>query len=153
VIVFSLRNSIAGRLTFDALGREADHGRRPTRTQHVPGLADRVRTADHLERLLDAAARDRQDLTHDVGSAGAREDRVRGPAAASELELLNLGVDRHDHPGAGEARPCDDLKTDAPAPDHAHALADSHAGPVNRSDPRDDAAAEQRGLPQRDRRR
>ena len=42
---------------FDAEGSDADHGRGPAGAQHVPGLADRRRRADHLERVVDSAAR------------------------------------------------------------------------------------------------
>ena len=72
-------------------------------------------------------------------------------APPRELELVLVGVDRDDDPGTGQPRARDHLKTDAAAPDHADAGADAHAGAVDGADPGHDAAAEQRGLPQRNR--
>ena len=137
--------------TSTPLGRQPDDRRRPAGPQHVPGLPDRGRVADDLEGVLDAAAGDRQHLLDHA--AARRQHRVRGAPAKRELELALVGVDGDDRPGAGELRARDHLEPDAAAADHAHARADAQAGPVDRSDPGDDAAAEQRGLPQRDRRR
>jgi hypothetical protein len=66
------------------------------------------------------------------------------------LELLGAPVDGDYLGGAGEMGGGDHLKADPAAADDAHALADPDPGGVgDGAETGDDAAAEQRGLPQR----
>ena len=69
------------------------------------------------------------------------------------IELAGVAVDGDDRPRAREAGSGDHLEPDAAAADHAAGRTDSHAGAVDGADPGDHAAAEQRRLPQRQRRR
>ena len=74
-----------------------------------------------------------------------------GAAARARARASRRAVDGDDLRRAGEPRGRDHLQADAAAADHAHALADPHPGGVaHGAEAGHDAAAQQRGLPQRD---
>ena len=76
-----------------------------------------------------------------------RSRPARAPARASPA----VAIDRDDPPRAGELGGRDDLQPDAAAADHRDAVAEAHAGGVaHRARAGDDAATQERGLPQRD---
>jgi len=98
--------------------------------------------------VIDAS---RIQLHHCVpGICGRRVDDVGGAAAACDLELRRVTVDRDQRPGARERRSGDHLETDPAASDHRHAFPRIHVADVaNGSEARHHAAAEQGRLPQR----
>ncbi len=126
----------------DADGRKTDDDRGAAGAQRVPRQPDRRGRADHLERVVDAAARQRADLGGGIVAVG--EHRVGGAAADRVLELLRAPVDGDDLSRAGQPRRRDRLHPDATAADHADALADPDpGGMVDGAESGDRTAAQQ----------
>ena len=140
-----------GQRDLDARRRDPDDGRGRARPQDVPGEPDRRGGADRLERVVDAARRDRQHRGDGVAVRGDGIASRRAPSASSSLRRVALDSDHA--AGAGEPGGRHELQPDAAAADDADGLADRHAGGVaHRADRGHHAAAEQRSLPQRQRR-
>ncbi len=79
-----------------------------------------------------------------------RVDGVRRTLGTRELELHRHAVDGDDRVGSGESSGSDHLQADTAAPEHGNGLPWLHPGDVpHRPHAGDDAAAEQRRLPQR----
>jgi hypothetical protein len=103
----------------------------------------------HLDRVVGAALAAQLPYLRRRIAAAARQHHLGGAQPQGALQLAGVAVDR-DHAGRpGQPGTRDRLQADAAAADHGDALAGPYARHVaHRAQAGDDAAADQRRLPQ-----